>query len=50
MQVNAKTIRELFRKLLKISGIGAKMALNILSGASGEELARYVASGDVRDT
>ncbi len=39
--------RELFRKLLKISGIGAKMALNILSGASGEELARYVASGDV---
>jgi Holliday junction DNA helicase RuvA len=39
--------RELFRKLLKISGIGAKMALTILSGASGEELARYVSSGDV---
>jgi Holliday junction DNA helicase RuvA len=39
--------RELFRKLLKISGIGAKMALNILSGASGEELARYVSTGDV---
>ena len=39
--------RELFRKLLKISGIGAKMALAILSGASGEELARYVSSGDV---
>jgi Holliday junction DNA helicase RuvA len=39
--------RELFRKLLKISGIGAKMALNILSGASGEELARYVATADV---
>lgn len=39
--------RELFRKLLKISGIGAKMALNILSGASGEELSRYVATGDV---
>jgi Holliday junction DNA helicase RuvA len=39
--------REVFRKLLKISGIGAKMALAILSGASGEELARYVASGDV---
>jgi Holliday junction DNA helicase RuvA len=39
--------RELFRKLLKISGIGAKMALNILSGASGEELARYVSVGDV---
>ena len=39
--------RELFRKLLRISGIGAKMALTILSGASGEELARYVATADV---
>ena len=39
--------REVFRKLLKISGIGAKMALNILSGAKGEELARYVSTGDV---
>lgn len=39
--------RELFRRLLKISGIGAKMALTILSGASGEELARYVSTGDV---
>jgi Holliday junction DNA helicase RuvA len=39
--------REVFRKLLNISGIGAKMALAILSGASGEELAHYVASGDV---
>ena len=39
--------RELFRKLLKISGIGAKVALNILSGASGEELASYVSMGDV---
>jgi len=39
--------REVFRKLLKISGIGAKLALAILSGASGEELARHVANGDV---
>jgi Holliday junction DNA helicase RuvA len=39
--------RELFRKLLKISGIGAKMALTILSGATGEALARYVSTGDV---
>jgi len=39
--------REVFRKLLKISGIGAKMALAILSGASGEELASYVANADV---
>jgi len=38
--------RSLFRKLLKISGIGAKLALTILSGASGENLARYVADGD----
>lgn len=38
--------RSLFRKLLKISGIGAKLALTILSGASGENLARYVADAD----
>lgn len=39
--------RELFRKLLKVNGIGAKLALAILSGASGDELTRYVSSGDV---
>lgn len=39
--------RELFRKLLKVNGIGAKLALAILSGASGDELARYVSSGDI---
>ena len=38
--------RALFRQLLKISGIGAKLALTILSGASGAELARYVADRD----
>jgi len=38
--------RGLFRQLLKISGIGAKLALTILSGASGEELARFVAERD----
>jgi Holliday junction DNA helicase RuvA len=38
--------RTLFRQLLKVSGIGAKLALTILSGASGDELARYVADGD----
>jgi Holliday junction DNA helicase RuvA len=38
--------RSLFRQLLKISGIGAKLALTILSGASGDELARYVAERD----
>jgi len=39
--------RELFRKLLRISGIGAKLALTILSGASGDDLTRYVSTGDV---
>jgi Holliday junction DNA helicase RuvA len=39
--------RTLFRQLLKISGIGAKLALTILSGASGDELARFVNDGDV---
>ncbi len=38
--------RTLFRQLLKISGIGAKLALTILSGAPGNVLARYVADGD----
>jgi len=39
--------RTLFRQLLKISGIGAKLALTILSGVSGDELARYVADNDI---
>ena len=38
--------RRLFRQLLRISGIGAKLALTILSGTTGDELARYVAEGD----
>jgi len=42
----AESERVLFRQLLKISGIGAKLALTILSGASGDELARFVATGD----
>jgi Holliday junction DNA helicase RuvA len=32
--------------LLKISGIGAKLALTILSGATSDELARFVTDGD----
>jgi len=39
--------RELFRKLLKVNGIGAKLALTILSGVSGEELSRCIASADI---
>ena len=38
--------RTLFRQLLKISGIGSKLALTILSGASGAELAQFVADRD----
>ena len=39
--------RALFRTLLKISGIGAKTALSILSGASVDEFARLVQNSDV---
>lgn len=38
--------RTLFRQLIKISGIGAKLALTILSGTSGDDLARFVMEGD----
>lgn len=39
--------RTLFRTLLKVSGIGAKTALAILSGASVDEFARFVQTGDI---
>ncbi len=39
--------RELFRKLLKVNGIGAKLALAILSGASSADLSRFVTTADV---
>jgi Holliday junction DNA helicase RuvA len=39
--------RQLFRNLLKVSGIGAKIALAVLSGASVDEFARLVQGGDV---
>jgi Holliday junction DNA helicase RuvA len=42
----SETERTLFRQLLKISGIGAKLALTILSGASGDDLARFVSDSD----
>ncbi|HEB96588.1 MAG TPA: Holliday junction branch migration protein RuvA [Sedimenticola thiotaurini] len=38
--------RGLFRALLKVSGVGAKMALAILSGMSADEFARCVQSDD----
>jgi len=39
--------RDLFRSLIKVSGIGARLALTILSGADADELARYVRDDDV---
>lgn len=39
--------RHLFRDVQKVSGIGAKIALAILSGSSAEDFALQVQSGDV---
>lgn len=39
--------RVLFRNLLKVSGIGAKIALAVLSGVSTDHFARLVQAGDV---
>ena len=39
--------RSLFRNLQKVSGIGAKIALAVLSGVSTEHFARLVQAGDV---
>ena len=38
--------RELFRSLIKVSGIGAKMAQTILSGATPDEFARLIDTAD----
>jgi Holliday junction DNA helicase RuvA len=39
--------RALFRNLQKVSGIGAKIALSVLSGVSTNDFARLVQAGDV---
>ena len=39
--------RELFRRLIKVSGVGPKLALAVLSGMDSEHFARAVRSGDV---
>ena len=39
--------RQLFRTLIKVSGVGPKMALGILSGMSAEEFAHCVSSDNV---
>ncbi len=38
--------RTLFRTLIKVNGVGAKLALTILSGISADEFARCVHDGD----
>jgi len=38
--------REWFRHLIRVSGIGPRLAINILSGISAEELKMALASGD----
>ena len=42
----AEREREVFRALLKVNGVGAKVALAILSGMDGDTFARCVADGD----
>jgi len=39
--------RALFRHLLKVSGVGAKTALAVLSGVSAEEFAKLVRGGEI---
>ena len=39
--------RELFRHLIRVSGVGPKLALTILSGMDGESFARAVQRGDL---
>lgn len=40
--------RRLFRDLIKINGVGPKLALTILSGVSADEFTRCVMDGDAR--
>jgi len=40
--------RDLFRHLIRVSGVGPKLALTILSGMDGEHFARAVQAGDVK--
>jgi Holliday junction DNA helicase RuvA len=42
-----ETERTLFRTLQKVSGIGARIALAVLSGTSTDEFARLVHAGDI---
>jgi Holliday junction DNA helicase RuvA len=43
-----ETDRAMFRSLLKVNGVGGKMALAILSGMSSDEFSLFIQSGDVK--
>jgi len=40
--------KRMFNSLLKVNGVGPKMAIKILSGANLEDLARMIEAGDVK--
>lgn len=44
----SRSERETFRQLIKVSGIGARIALAILSGMRADELAQAIASEDLK--
>jgi len=39
--------KSIFQLMIQVSGIGPKLAINVLSGISGSELAKAVSSGDL---
>ncbi len=45
---SSKTEKQLFTTLLKVNGIGPKMALNIVSGASVDQILMMIESEDVK--
>ncbi len=43
-----RTEKQIFLEFIKISGVGAKMAIGFMSGASVEQIRKWVHEGDVR--
>jgi len=44
---NTEQERKMFRQLIRVNGVGPKMALTILSGMEGQQFAICVANGDI---
>jgi len=44
----ARDTKKLFEQLLEVNGVGPKMALNVLSIGSGDDVRRAIASGDTK--